>query len=241
MKILLVEDEECLLAAVSHILREKGYTVDQAVDGEQGLDLALKGDYDIIILDYMLPKRDGLSLMQEFRTFNLDTPVVFLTARDAPEDRVKVLDAGADDYIVKPFSVDELLARLRVVTRRKKQNLLNETVEAAGWILEPLSGRVTKGTEHITLTVKESSLLELLMRNYGIVLSKERILERVWGYYSDIATDNVNLYIYYLRKKLGTRFIKTVRGFGYCLKADSDGCQTDCIQPKRKSKKELRS
>lgn len=237
MKILLVEDEECLLEAVSHILREKGYKVDQAVNGDKGLDMALKGDYDILIVDYMLPKRDGLSLLREFRSSNLDTPVVFLTARDAPEDRVKALDAGADDYIVKPFSVDELLARLRVLTRRKNQNLLNEKVEAAGWILEPLSGRVTKGTEHIKLTVKESSLLELLMRNYGIVLSKERILERVWGYYSDIAIDNVNLYIYYLRKKLGARYIKTVRGFGYCLKADSNVCQAEFCQPKRKSMK----
>jgi DNA-binding response OmpR family regulator len=222
MKILLVEDEECLLEAMSYILREKGYTVNQALNGEMGLGMAVKGDYDILIVDYLLPKRDGMSLLREFRRFNLNTPVILLTARDAIEDRVRALDAGADDYIVKPFSVDELLARLRVLTRREKQNLLNEKVEAAGWILDTLSGLVTIGTKHISLTAKESSLLELLMRNYGIVLSKQRILERVWGYNSDIVAENVNLYIYYLRKKLGTRSIKTVRGFGYCLKADSD-------------------
>lgn len=235
MKILLVEDEKNLLGAICHILRGEGYDVDPVADGEQGLDLALKCEYDILILDYLLPKRDGMSILEEFRKSNVATPVIFLTARDGSEDRIKVLDAGADAYIVKPFSIDELLARIRALTRQKKQNLLSEKLEVAGLVLDPLSGQVTKGTEHIILTVTESSLLELLMRNYGIVLSKECILDRVWGYYTDIALENVNLYIYYLRKKMGMSYIKTVRGFGYCLKVDSDIYKSSSCQSKNKS------
>lgn len=223
MKLLLVEDEQRLSDALSHILKKKGYVVECAADGETGLDMAATGVYDIIILDRMLPKKDGILILKEFRSLGFETPVIFLTAKDTPRDRVEGLDAGADDYLIKPFSADELLARLRALTRRKSNKLTDGRLKAANWVFDPLLGEVTKeGVEVIKLSVKESLLLEILMRNYGMVVSKERILEKVWGYYTDIETANVDLYIHYLRKKLNTSYIKTARGVGYYFKEDSD-------------------
>lgn len=218
MQLLLVEDEQRLAEALAHILKKKGYAVDTAADGETGLDMAATGIYDILILDRMLPCRTGISLLKEFRKLGFDTPVLFLTAKDAPKDRVEGLDAGADDYLVKPFSTEELLARIRALTRRKNKELAEDLVTAAGWVLNPLRSEVTLDDQIIKLTVKESLLLELLMRNYGLVVSKDRILEKVWGYYAEIELANVDLYIHYLRKKLNTSLIKTVRGIGYYLK-----------------------
>ena len=145
--------------------------------------------------------------------------MLFLTAKDTPKDRVEGLDAGADDYLIKPFSTEELLARIRARTRRKNKELGGDLVTAAGWVLNPLRSEVTLDDQTIKLTVKESLLLELLMRNYGLVVSKDRILEKVWGYYAEIELANVDLYIHYLRKKLNTSLIKTVRGIGYYLEA----------------------
>lgn len=222
MKLLLIEDEQRLAEALSHILRKKGYVVDCAADGETGLDMAATGVYDIIILDRMLPNKDGISLLKDFRSFGFETPVIFLTAKDSPRDRVEGLDAGADDYLIKPFSSEELLARLRALSRRKSKNLTDGKLKAANLEFDPLLGQVTKGDEVIKLSLKESLLLEILMRNYGLVVSKERILEKVWGYYADIETANVDLYIHYLRKKLNTSYIKTVRGVGFYFKEDND-------------------
>lgn len=220
MQLLLVEDEQRLSEALAHILKKKGYAVDIAADGEIGLDMAATGIYDILILDRMLPLRTGISLLQEFRRLGFNTPVLFLTAKDEPKDRVEGLDAGADDYLIKPFSTEELLARIRALTRRKNKELLEDIVTAAGWMLNPSRSEVTVNNQIIKLTVKESLLLELLMRNYGLVVSKDRILEKVWGYYAEIELANVDLYIHYLRKKLNTSLIKTVRGIGYYLKED---------------------
>jgi len=220
MQLLLIEDEQRLSEALSHILKKKGYAVDIATDGETGLDMAATGVYDILILDRMLPRRTGISLLKEFRLLGFDTPVLFLTAKDTPNDRVEGLDAGADDYLIKPFSTEELLARLRALTRRKSKELAETTLTAAGWVLNPLRSEVTANNQIIKLTVKESLLLELLMRNCGLVVSKDRILEKVWGYYTEIELANVDLYIHYLRKKLNTSLIKTVRGIGYYLKED---------------------
>lgn len=222
MQLLLVEDERRLSEALSHILKKKGYAIDIASDGETGLDMAATGVYDILILDRMLPHRNGLSLLKEFRKLGFDTPVLFLTAKDTPEDRVEGLDAGADDYLIKPFSTDELLARIRALTRRKSKELAEDILIAGSWSLNPLRSEVTTGAQTIKLTIKESLLLELLMRNYGLVVSKDRILEKVWGYYADIELSNVDLYIHYLRKKLNTSLIKTVRGVGYYLQEDDN-------------------
>ncbi|MEN6413958.1 MAG: response regulator transcription factor [Veillonellales bacterium] len=215
MKLLLVEDERKLVEALAYLLKKNGYAIDTALDGETGIEMAATGTYDLLILDYMLPQKSGIDLLKEFRSLKFDTPVIFLTAKDAPKDRVAGLDAGADDYLVKPFFTEELLARIRALTRRKNKNLVNNTLSAAGLTLDPLRSEVRKGDTVIHLTLKESLLLELLMRNMGQVMTKEYILEHVWGYNSESAMANVDLYIYYLRKKLNISSIKTVRGVGY--------------------------
>jgi DNA-binding response OmpR family regulator len=222
MRLLLVEDEQRLSEALSHILQKKGYAVDTAADGETGLYMATTGNYDILILDRMLPRRNGISLLKEIRLLEFDTPVLFLTGRDTPKDRVEGLDAGADDYLIKPFSIEELLARIRSLTRRKNKNLTKDTLTAGDWRLNPLRCEVTRNNQTIKLTVKESLLLELLMCNYGLVVTKDRILEKVWGYHTELQLANVDLYIHYLRKKLNTSLIKTARGIGYYLQEDGN-------------------
>lgn len=217
MRVLVVEDETKLLDALVHILKKQGYAVEAASDGEVCLELASSGVYDIIILDRMLPYLDGIAVVKELRQLGVDSPVLFLTAKDTVTDRVEGLDAGADDYLVKPFFTDELLARVRALSRRKSKDLVNSVLTSGEMQFDPLSGQVVKDQEMIQLTVKESLLLELLMRNQGKVLTKERILEKVWGYNSDTEISNVDLYIYYLRKKLGSTTIRTIRGVGYCL------------------------
>jgi len=222
MKLLLVEDEEKLTKALSHILRQNGYIVDVANNGETGLEMAVTESYDLVILDRMLPGRDGISIIKEFRRQGFNTPVIFMTAKDSPQDRVEGLDSGADDYLVKPFFTEELLARLRALARRKNKELIDNRVTVAGLTLDPLKGEVTKGEKVIQLSVKEAMLLELLMRNHGKVVTKELIFERVWGYSSDTEFGNIDLYIHYLRKKLNNSCIKTVRGVGYFLKEETD-------------------
>ncbi|MEN6412497.1 MAG: response regulator transcription factor [Veillonellales bacterium] len=222
MKILLVEDEFKLLEALAHLLKKNGYAVDTAQDGENGLDMASTGIYDMLILDYMLPGRNGIDLLTEFRRLGFDTPVLFLTAKDAPQDRVAGLDAGADDYLVKPFFSDELLARVRALTRRKNKLLVDNTLSVAGLTLNPLRSEVIKDKQAIHLTLKESLLLELLMRNSEQVITKEQIMEKVWGYSTETALTNVDLYIFYLRKKLNIPNIKTIRGVGYFFQKKAD-------------------
>jgi DNA-binding response OmpR family regulator len=158
MKLLLVEDELKLVNALSHLLKKNGYSVDTAIDGETGLEMALVGCYDLIILDRMLPGRDGLSIIKELRSQGSDQPVMFLTAKDSLEDRVQGLDSGADDYLVKPFSTEELLARIRALSRRKGKELVDKTITVSGLTLDPLKGEVYKGEEVIQLTVKEALL-----------------------------------------------------------------------------------
>jgi DNA-binding response OmpR family regulator len=220
MKLLLVEDEKRLLEALAHLLKKSGYAVDTAMDGETGFEMAVAGFYDVIILDRMLPVQDGITVLKTFRDQGFDTPVLLLTAKDSHQDRVEGLDAGADDYLVKPFNTDELLARLRALVRRQKKSLVETTITAAGFTLDPFRGEVLKGTTVVQLSVKESLLLELLMRNHRHVVTKERIFEKVWGYYAEIELANVDLYIHYLRKKLNTACIKTARGIGYYLQED---------------------
>lgn len=217
MKLLLVEDEIKLVDSLSHLLRKNGFVVDTALDGQTGLEMACTGIYDILVLDRMLPYQDGVSLLKEFRGLGHETPVIFLTAKDAPEDRAEGLDAGADDYLVKPFFSVELLARLNALTRRRSKTLSENVLTADDLILNPLRCQVIKGNETIQLTLKESQLLELLIRNYGHVVTKEQIIQKVWGYFSEAEYTTVNLYIHYLRKKLKLTNLKTVWGIGYYL------------------------
>jgi DNA-binding response OmpR family regulator len=222
MKLLLVEDDRKLLDALSHLLKEAGYVVDIAADGEKGLQLASLGGYDVIILDRMLPFFDGFFILKEIRKWGFDTPVLFLTAKDALKDKVEGLNAGADDYLVKPFFVDELLARLRVLTRRKGKGVVGDVIKAAGLILDLLQSKVTKGEETFQLTLKESALLELLMVNSGQIVTRECIMAKIWGYNSDVDVASIDVYIHFLRTKINIANIHTVRGIGYCLQENKN-------------------
>ncbi len=217
MKLLLVEDEIKLVESLSHLLKKNGYVVDVAPDGETGIEMACMGIYDIIILDRMLPRQDGMSVLREFRSLGHDTPVIFLSAKDSPEDRAEGLNAGADDYLTKPFYTVELLARLQALARRTNKPLVQNVLVADDLVFDPSRGEVTKDDEVIQLTLKESQLLELLIRNHNQVVTKERIIQKVWGFNSEADFTTVNLYIHYLRKKLRIDNLKTVRGIGYCL------------------------
>lgn len=217
MKLLLIEDDNKLVDSLSHLLRRNGFVVDTAQDGQTGLEMACTGVYDIIVLDRMLPYQDGIAVVKEFRSLGHETPVIFLTAKDSPDDRAKGLDAGADDYLIKPFFSVELLSRLRALTRRSSKSLSENLLSVDGLILNPMRCQVIKGNEVIQLTLKESQLLELLIRNYGQVVTKEQIIQKVWGYFSEAEFTTVNLYIHYLRKKLKLTNLKTVWGIGYYL------------------------
>lgn len=224
MRLLLIEDEERLADALSYMLRKNKYGVDVAFDGETGQAMAETGVYDLIILDRMLPYKEGVEVLKDLRLKNILTPVIILTAKDAVSDRVEGLDAGADDYLIKPFAMDELLARIRALSRRPLNLLQEDCLEYSGVVLNPLQSEMIIKGETCKLTPKESLLLELFMRHPGQVFSKEKILDNVWGMDSEVERNNVEIYIHYLRKKLepsGVR-ITTVRSIGYCLKEAGD-------------------
>jgi len=222
MRILLVEDETRLADALEQILKKQGFLVDAAVDGAVGQDMAETGIYDVIILDRMLPSIEGLEILKHLRANHITTPVIFLTAKDAVSSRIEGLDAGADDYLIKPFSKDELLARVRALARRPDHLQASGQVCVASLRLDMCTCEVSDAAGKIKLTVTEAQLLELLMRNHGQVLTKEQILDRIWGFDKDVEIKNVELYIFYLRKKINFEqngvVIHTVRGIGYCLK-----------------------
>jgi len=222
LRILLVEDEIRLADALEQILKRQGYLVDVTGDGAIGQDMAETGIYGVIILDRMLPNIEGVEILKHLRARHIKTPVIFLTAKDAVSSRVEGLDAGADDYLVKPFSKDELLARVRALSRRSENLQASEMVCVASLCLDMRFCEVSIGLEKTKLTVKEAQLLELLMRNQGQVLTKEQILDRIWGFDKEVEMKNVELYIFYLRKKIALKKsgveIQTVRGIGYCLK-----------------------
>jgi len=217
-----VEDETRLAEALEQILKKQGYIVDAIGDGSTGQDMAETNIYDIIILDRTLQGVEGVDILKHLRAKRITTPVIFLTAKDTVSNRVEGLDAGADDYLVKPFSKDELLARVRALSRRSENLQMGDTLSVASLCLDMRSCEVSIGAEKVKLTVTEAQLLELLMRNQGQVLTKEQILDKIWGFDKDVEMKNVELYIFYLRKKIalekGGVAINTVRGIGYCLK-----------------------
>lgn len=223
MRILLVEDEEYMAQAVTQVLEKNNYTVDLAHDGEYGLDCALSGIYDIIILDIMLPGRSGLEILKTLRQEKIAVPVLLLTAKSETEDKVTGLDLGADDYLTKPFEIQELLARLRVLARRKQEISVQSGYEFGDVLLNPYTLSLFCGSQSFKLTLKESQLLEMLMDARGGVISKDRIIEKVWGFDSEAEDRHVEVYISFLRKKLkalgANTSIETVRGIGYALRA----------------------
>lgn len=219
-----MEDEIRLAEALAYILKKNGYAVDAANDGITGQDLAETGIYDLIILDRMLPGKEGLQILKELRNNQVVTPVLILTAKDAVGDRVEGLDCGADDYLIKPFATEELLARIRALQRRQSEVLQSECIKTSRLSFNPLSGEVESDGESVRLTLKEAQLLELLLRNRKQVITREQILDKVWGLDSDIEINTIEAHFSYLRKKLNGLnsglTIEAVRGIGYCLKEE---------------------
>lgn len=220
MRILIIEDEHRIANAIKEGLEQERYAVDIAFDGQEGFDLATLEDYDLIILDLMLPKMDGLTICRELRKAKNHTPILILTAKGQISDKVNGLDMGADDYMTKPFSFEELLARIRAIIRRPKKSL-DSILTVEDLKLDPNLYMVSRSGKKIVLTHKEFSLLEYLMRNSGKILTKEQIISHVWNYDSDILPNTVEVYIKFLRNKIDKVFknkkplIHTVRGFGY--------------------------
>ena len=221
MRILLVEDNRSILNATAKSLEKSGYSVDMCDDGLDAQSFISLTEYDCIVLDIMLPGMNGLSLLKEMRRSGNRSPVLLLTARDSVEDRVNGLDSGADDYLVKPFSLDELHARLRALLRRQDTDRKNE-LTASDLIMNPANHEVSRGERIIELTSKEFAILEYLMRNKNTVLSRIQIAEHVWNYDFDCSSNIVDVYIRHLRSKIDDGFdrklIATVRGSGYTLK-----------------------
>ena len=221
MRILVVEDEKRLNRIISEALEDEGYSVDSCFNGLDALDYAAGADYDVIILDIMMPKMDGLEVVRRLRTGGNSTPVLFLTARDSVADRVTGLESGGDYYLVKPFDFQELMAVVRVMTRKYTGNRSN-VYTIADLRLDATAKTVTRAGKNIELTAKEFALLEYMLRNKGVVLSREMIENNLWNYDYEGGTNVVDVYVGYLRKKMDTGFdrklIHTVWGTGWVLK-----------------------
>ncbi|PIQ99439.1 MAG: DNA-binding response regulator [Nitrospinae bacterium CG11_big_fil_rev_8_21_14_0_20_45_15] len=221
MRILVVEDEKKVAGFIKKGLEEETYAVDIAHDGSEGFYLGKENQYDLIILDWMLPEMDGLEVLQKLRQSGIDTPILLLTAKDSVEDKVAGLNKGADDYLTKPFAFSELLARVRVLLRRGQKET-KTTLTLGDLTLDLVSHKVKRGDEDIELTSKEYSLLEYFMRNPGKVLTRTMIAEHVWDYNFDTFTNVIDVYINHLRKKIDKNFSKkllhTMRGVGYVMK-----------------------
>ena len=221
MRILIVEDEKKVADFIKRGLKEEGYAADVAYDGEEGHFLATTNDYDLIVLDIMLPKMDGVSLCKDLRRSKIYVPIIMLTAKDVVEDKVKGLDSGADDYMTKPFAFEELLARVRALLRKKDLKQVTK-LEVADLVLDTLTHEVYRAGKEIVLTTKEYALLEYLMRNTGIIVTRTMISEHVWDINFDTSTNVIDVYINYLRNKIDQghkkKLINTLRGSGYTLK-----------------------
>ena len=224
MRILLVEDDVAIARSLKEGLEDEAYAVDVVHDGDEGYRTATADDYDVIILDVMLPEMNGYEVCRVLRKDGNQTPILMLTARDAERDIVEGLDMGADDYLAKPFSFEVLLARLRALLRRPNEKL-EEVLRVCDLTLDPSSKKVMRASQEISLTAKEYAVLEYLMRNAGKVLSKEQIISHVWDFDADVLPNNVELFIMFLRRKIdksfGSKLIHTVPGFGYKLEDKS--------------------
>ncbi len=223
MRILVAEDEKSLNRIIAKQLKASGYSVDCAFNGEEAYDLIGMTDYDAAVFDVMMPKIDGFALLKKIRNEGSNLPVLFLTARDSIEDRVEGLDIGADDYLVKPFAFEELLARIRVIIRKNSVSKSN-IISVADLTVDISSRKVTRDGKDISLSAKEYELLQYLAVNNGIVLSREKIEDHIWNYDYEGGTNVVDVYIRYLRKKIDDGFdkklIHTVRGMGYVLREE---------------------
>jgi DNA-binding response OmpR family regulator len=226
MRVLVVEDERKIAAYVKRGLEEQGYAVDAAFTGGEALDWAEAVNFDLVVLDIMLPEMDGIAVCRELRQRGYRTPILMLTARDTIDDRVLGLDAGADDYLVKPFALKELLARLRALTRRAADAPKSPVLQLADLTLDTLTRRVKRGGLVIKLTAKEYAVLECLLREAGRVLTRTQITDHVWNYDVYNQSNIVDVYIRNLRRKIDDPFavklIHTVRGAGYRLSTESD-------------------
>jgi heavy metal response regulator len=223
MKILVIEDEKKVANFIKRGLEEEKYEVDTANDGETGLHLAAEGTYGLVVLDVMLPKRDGMSVVKELRSKKVMVPVLMLTAKDSLDDIVSGLNSGSDDYLTKPFAFAELLARVRALLRRTELERGAE-IRFADLRLDPVTHKVWRKEKEIDLTAKEYALLEFFMRNPNQVLTRTTIAENVWDYVFDSFTNIIDVYVNYLRKKVDRdadkKLIHTVRGLGYILKEE---------------------
>ncbi len=225
MHVLVVEDEPRLAHLLRRALEQDRHVVEVAYNGPDGLYQGETGAFDVIILDIMLPEMDGLEVCRRLRAGRIDTPILMLTARDAIQHRVEGLDAGADDYLTKPFAVAELLARVRALGRRRGP-LADDILKAGDLTLDPIRHQVERGGKIINLTRKEFALLEYLMRNQGQVLTRAQIMDHVWGYDFSSLTNVVDIYVHYLRNKIdkgyAKKLVRTVRGVGYTIDGDRD-------------------
>jgi len=219
MRILLIEDEKRLSDAVKKGLVENGFAVDQAFDGEEGEYLSQNEPYDLIVLDIMLPKVDGLTICKNLRKSGIKTPILMLTARTTVEDKVAGLDAGADDYLTKPFSFLELKSRVHALIRRNNKEV-TPVVKIANLELDPVKRSVKRGKDVISLTPKEFSILEFLMRHKNEVVTRTMIIEHVWDYNFENMSNVVDVFMASLRKKVGNKLIRTVHGVGYKISDD---------------------
>ena len=221
MRILVIEDEKKIANFIKRGLKEEGYAVDTADDGEQGYFMATTQDYDLIVLDLMLPKIDGLTLCRRLRVEKVPSSILMLTAKDSVKDKVSGLDSGANDYITKPFAFEEFLARVRVLLRKQVSSTATK-LTAGELTLDLVTHKVSRGGKEIELTAKEYALLEYFMRNAGSCVTRTMISEHVWDMNFDSFTNVIDVYVNYLRKKLdsgpGKKLIQTVRGRGYILK-----------------------
>jgi DNA-binding response OmpR family regulator len=222
VRILVVEDEHKLAGVLKRGLEEHGYAVDVAYDGDDGLAMATAAPYDLVVLDIMLPKLDGLSLCNQLRAQNIHMPVLMLTARDAVDDRVTGLDSGADDYLTKPFAFRELLARIRALLRRDGRNARDPILRIADLQIDTVSHEVRRSGKLVELTSKEYAILEYFARNPNRVLTRTQIAEHVWDFDFVSMSNVIDVYIGYLRRKLGDdsepRLLRTIRGTGYQLR-----------------------
>ncbi len=225
MKILIVDDERSLVSALTTILKKNKYSVDFAYNGEDGLDCASTGVYDLIILDVMMPKLDGISLLKILRSRKIDTPVLMLSAKSETGDKILGLNAGADDYLAKPFSLDELLARIKALLRRKEV-FTGDVLQFADLVLDRDTFEIAVGEKKIRLGKKEFHILEMLVLSQGKTINKEAFIQKVWGYDTDAEYNTIEVYVSFIRRKLALlqskAEIKSIRGIGYTLVEKND-------------------